>query len=328
MKDFPSVWAALSLPLMAAFFAVYAATRPLGVSLWRSAAKCGATFVAVATAVLGAVLYGSGAAGWLLVLALTLCCAADFLIERSFAAGVAVFGLAHAAFIAYILGAARPVWASLPLGLALFLAAGILFYRELRALGGKGAALLLYPAVLAAMTALAAALRWVEVLLRPLMLTIKSIPVASFIILALMWLRSAGNLAVFISFLMVLPVVYTNTLAGIRETDARLLEMAAVFRVPPAKRVRYLYVPAALPYFRSACTVGLGLCWKSGVAAEVIGITSGSIGEALYNAKILFSTAELLAWTVVIVLLSLAFERLFLWGLARVESVLLERSGT
>ena len=128
--------------------------------------------------------------------------------------------------------------------------------------------------------------------------------------------------------LMVLPVVYTPTLAGIRETDARLLEMAAVFRVPPAKRVRYLYVPAALPYFRSACTVGLGLCWKSGVAAEVIGITSGSIGEALYNAKILFSTAELLAWTVVIVLLSLAFERLFLWGLARVESVLLERSGT
>ena len=179
-----------------------------------------------------------------------------------------------------------------------------------------------------ALAALAAALRWVEVLLRPLMLTIKSIPVASFIILALMWLRSAGNLAVFISFLMVLPVVYTNTLAGIRETDARLLEMAAGVRVPPAKRVRYLYVPAALPYFRSACTVGLGLCWKSGVAAEVIGITSGSIGEALYNAKILFSTAELLAWTVVIVLLSLAFERLFLWGLARVESVLLERSGT
>ena len=79
-----------------------------------------------------------------------------------------------------------------------------------------------------ALAALAAALRWVEVLLRPLMLTIKSIPVASFIILALMWLRSAGNLAVFISFLMVLPVVYTNTLAGIRETDARLLEMAAV----------------------------------------------------------------------------------------------------
>ena len=166
-----------------------------------------------------------------------------------------------------------------------------------------------------------------EALLSPLRAIVKASPVTSFILLALLWL-SSDLVPLFISFLMVLPVVYTNTLAGIRETDARLLEMAAVFRVPPAKRVRYLYVPAALPYFRSACTVGLGLCWKSGVAAEVIGITSGSIGEALYNAKILFSTAELLAWTVVIVLLSLAFERLFLWGLARVESVLLERSGT
>lgn len=99
------------------------------------------------------------------------------------------------------------------------------------------------------------------------MLTIKSIPVASFIILALMWLRSAGNLAVFISFLMVLPVVYTNTLAGIRETDARLLEMAAVFRVPPGKAGAVSLRAATLPYFRSACTVALGPLWKSGVAA-------------------------------------------------------------
>ena len=104
--------------------------------------------------------------------------------------------------------------------------------------------------------------------------------------------------------------------------------MAAVFRLPAGRRLRAIWLPAVLPAFRQGCSVALGICWKSGVAAEVIGITSGSIGEALYNAKILFSTAELLAWTVVIVLLSLAFERLFLWGLARVESVLLERSGT
>ena len=133
MENFIWVWPLLSLPVMAAFFGIYAATRPQGVSLWRSAAKCGA-------------------------LALALCCAADFAIERSFIAGVVGFALAHAAFIAYTLLAACPVWASLPLGAALFAAACILFARELRALGGKGAALLFYPAVLAAMTALAAAL--------------------------------------------------------------------------------------------------------------------------------------------------------------------------
>lgn len=158
METFIWVWPLLSLPVMAAFFGIYAATRPQGVSLWRSAAKCGATFTAVMTAVVGAVLQDRGVQGWLLVLALALCCAADFAIERSFIAGVVGFALAHAAFIAYILLAAHPVWASLPLGAALFAAACILFARELRALGGKGAALLFYPAVLAAMTALAAAL--------------------------------------------------------------------------------------------------------------------------------------------------------------------------
>ena len=92
--------------------------------------------------------------------------------------------------------------------------------------------------------------------------------------------------------------------------------MARVFGLTGWGKVRYLYVPAALPSFTAACRVGLGLCWKSGVAAEVIGITRGSIGEKLYDAKLLFDTAELLAWTVVIVLLSLAFEKLFLRALA------------
>ena len=161
-----------------------------------------------------------------------------------------------------------------------------------------------------------------DVLLAPVLQLVKATPVASFIILALVWVRGSA-LSVLISFLMVLPVVYTNTLAGIRETDARLLEMAAVFRVPPAKRVRYLYVPAALPYFRSACTVGLGLCWKSGVAAEVIGLPNGSIGDALYRAKITLSTGELFAWTFVIILLSAAFEKLFLRALDAVSRALI-----
>ena len=174
---------------------------------------------------------------------------------------------------------------------------------------------------------LAAVFRWAEAMLRPLMLAVKAVPVASFIILALLWLRGTGRLSAFISFLMVLPVVYENVLAGIRAADDALLEMAAVFRVPLWRRVRALYAPAVLPYFRSACAVGLGLCWKSGVAAEVIGICGGSIGEALYNAKLLFATDELLAWTVVIVLLSLAFERLFLRLLSAAEKRLIGGCG-
>ncbi len=160
------------------------------------------------------------------------------------------------------------------------------------------------------LAALSARFRRVEELLAPLMLTIKSVPVASFIILALI-LFSSRNLSILISFLMVLPVLYSNVLGGIRAADPALLEMARVFRLPLGRRLRYVYVPQVFPYFRSACTAGLGLSWKSGIAAEVIGIPTGSVGEKLQQAKVYLDTPDLFAWTLVIVAASLLFERLF-----------------
>lgn len=151
----------------------------------------------------------------------------------------------------------------------------------------------------------------VEMLLAPLIQTIKATPVASFVILILIWVPSR-NLSVVISFLMVLPIMYTNVLAGIRSADHQLLEMADVFHVPAWKRLRYIYVSQVLPFFRSACSVALGLSWKSGIAAEVIGIPIGSIGEKLYQAKIYLDTPDLFAWTLVVIVVSVCFEKLFL----------------
>ena len=153
--------------------------------------------------------------------------------------------------------------------------------------------------------------KWVRELLSPLVATVKAVPVASFIILALVWL-SSRSLALFISALMVFPPVYLNVLEGIRQTDGKLLEMAKVFHVPLWRQVRGIYIPAVLPYFRTAVSLGLGLCWKAGVAAEVIGLPTGSVGEQLYNAKVYYMTPDLFAWTAVIVVVSVVFEKLFL----------------
>ena len=150
-----------------------------------------------------------------------------------------------------------------------------------------------------------------ETLLWPYVITIKTVPVASFIILSLFFL-SARRLSTFISFLMVFPVIYSNVLEGIRSTDRELLEMGQVFRIPWGRRLGYIYLPHLKPFLFSACSVALGMSWKSGVAAEVIGVASGSIGEKLYESKIYFMTEDLLAWTVVIVLVSVLFEKLFL----------------
>lgn len=167
-----------------------------------------------------------------------------------------------------------------------------------------------------ALAALSARFPLAETLLRPYILAIQTVPVASFIVIALLWL-SSRRLSVFISFLMVLPVLYANALQGLRAADRQLLEMARVFQVPLGRRIRCIYLPALAPYLRSASHVALGLCWKAGVAAEVIGVTSRSVGGMLYDAKVYLEIGDLFAWTVLIVAVSVVFEKVFLWLLDR-----------
>lgn len=139
---------------------------------------------------------------------------------------------------------------------------------------------------------------------------LKATPVASFVVLVLIWLPSR-NLSVLISFIMAFPIVYTNLLEGFENLDGKLLEMAQVFAMPVGKKLYYLYFAGLLPYFRSACAVAIGMSWKAGIAAELIGIPGGSIGESLYNAKIYLETPSLFAWTIVIITVSVLFEKGF-----------------
>ena len=158
-----------------------------------------------------------------------------------------------------------------------------------------------------------------------IMQTIKAIPVASFVILVLIWISSA-NLSIVISFLMVFPIIYTNMYEGISNMDRQLLEMADVFGMKGRERFKYIYISQVLPFFRSACSVTLGMCWKAGVAAEVIGLPDRTIGENLYEAKIFLDTASLFAWTVVIICISVLFEKIFMGlvnkGASRIEKSL------
>lgn len=176
------------------------------------------------------------------------------------------------------------------------------------------------------LAAVSARFSLIEILLRPYVLAIQTVPVASFIVIALLWL-SGRHLSIFISFLMVLPVLYANALQGFRAADRQLLEMAQVFRMPRFRRVRCIFLPALAPYLQSACHVALGLCWKAGVAAEVIAVTEKSVGGMLYDAKVYLEIPDLFSWTVLIVAVSLGFEKLFLALLNRVINRLIQWEG-
>ncbi|MBE6678449.1 MAG: ABC transporter permease subunit [Ruminococcaceae bacterium] len=156
---------------------------------------------------------------------------------------------------------------------------------------------------------LAGRFRIIRELLWPYMITIKSVPVASFIIIALLWI-STDDLSGFISFLMVFPIVYNNILEGYKSIDQKKIEVAKVFGIPFHKQLIYIYLPEMKPFIISACSTSFGLAWKSGVAAEFIALPFNSIGEQLYYSKIYFESVDLFSWTLILVVISFAFEKL------------------
>lgn len=161
-----------------------------------------------------------------------------------------------------------------------------------------------------------------ESIIRPAMVVIRATPVASFIILALVWL-SASNVPVLAGMLMVIPVVYANIMEGISSTDPKLLEMARMFNFSRCKKWRHVIIPSVFPTFLAACKACVGLCFKATIAAEVIGIPKNAIGSQLHNSKVYLETDQLIAWTVIIIVLSVLIEkvisRLFERWIARVN---------
>lgn len=148
--------------------------------------------------------------------------------------------------------------------------------------------------------------------LEPVMSLLKTVPMVSFVIMLLIWVGNQA-LTVYLSFLIVLPLIYTNTLTGFLNVDQEMLEMAETFKLSRWKKFLYIYRPAFMPFLMSGCKVALGMSWKSGIMAEVLATPKPSIGREMYAAKSYLQTANLFAWTVVVIVLSMLFEKIFLY---------------
>lgn len=145
-------------------------------------------------------------------------------------------------------------------------------------------------------------------LLKPFLTAIKTTPVVSFIILALVWLEKL-YVPVFITFLMVMPVIWANVASGIIQTDKNLVEMANAYSFNFRQKLRLIFLPSAVPSFVTACETAVGLGWKAGIAAEVLCTPENSIGINLKNSQVYIETADLFAWTAVVIIISLLLEK-------------------
>ena len=168
----------------------------------------------------------------------------------------------------------------------------------------------------ALLSAAAWASAWTRRLFAPAIRVVRATPVASFILLVLLW-TDRNFVPAVIAALMVLPVVWENLVRGLDEVDGQLVELGQAYHLSPAKMLTLIYLPSLRPYFLSAVTTAMGLAWKSGVAAEVLCLPRQALGTQIYNTKYYLEVPQLFAWTAVVVVLSLVLERLLRLVLGR-----------
>lgn len=147
----------------------------------------------------------------------------------------------------------------------------------------------------------------VRILLQPALLAIKSTPVACVVVILLIW-TGAANVSVITVLLLVVPAIYFALCAGLDNMDAGQRDLFEIFGARGRRRFFALIWPAVLPYLEAASSTVLGMSWKAGIAAELIGVPAGSLGERIYQAKLLLETPDLFAWTFCVICLSWLFE--------------------
>jgi NitT/TauT family transport system permease protein len=146
------------------------------------------------------------------------------------------------------------------------------------------------------------------------MIVLRSTPVLSLILLAMLWFPS-DRVPVFVCFLMVYPLVFANVLEGMRRVDRDLTEMALSFGLTRRRRLMNIYLPSLLPYLVSGAEAGLGLAWKVTIAAEILCQPRFSIGRRIQYAQANLETVQVLAWTLAAVVFAALSD--FLLGYLR-----------
>ena len=156
--------------------------------------------------------------------------------------------------------------------------------------------------------------RSVYLLINPFLVAFRSTPVIALILLAIIWL---GNelVAVFIAVLTMFPIMATNIIDGIRNVDKSLIEMGKIYKIRKGRIIREISIPSILPFITSGISSALGFGWRAIIIGEVISQPKYGIGTQMQNAQVYLQVSDLIAWTLIAVIISYIFE----WIVRRIE---------
>ncbi len=158
--------------------------------------------------------------------------------------------------------------------------------------------------------------KWIEALLRPLLVCLRSTPSMSIILIALLWFKGE-RVPLFVISLVVLPLLIQNVIEGIRNIDFELLELLTLYRVKKSRLLLKFYIPSILPFLAAGVSNGLSLTWKVSIAAEVLAYPVWGIGTQMDTARVYLQTEKVFAWTVVVIGIGLLFDFISIFILRR-----------
>ena len=150
---------------------------------------------------------------------------------------------------------------------------------------------------------------------------IRATPVVAFILIALFWFKS-GTVPVFVSVLMTLPIMTTAVANGFSKADEKLMGMAKVFDFSRGQVFRYIQLPSLVPFLLNGMVSSFGLTWKVVAAGEVLSLPKYAAGTMLQKAQVHLETSTVIAVAIILVLVSFAIERLFMYAVKRISSSL------
>ncbi len=138
-------------------------------------------------------------------------------------------------------------------------------------------------------------IRWI---LEPFRWILMTVPPAVLVVVSMIWFGMGCVQTIFVTSLLILPIIYVNTLAGIDAVDQQLVEMATIYRASTTMLIRELYLPGVGGHLLAGLSLAAGMGIRIVVLAELLGAYSG-IGYEFALARTNLDTPVLFAWVIV-----------------------------
>lgn len=149
----------------------------------------------------------------------------------------------------------------------------------------------------------------IRFLFMPWLSLLRSVPVISFILLALIFLNPE-MIPLLIAFLTMYPLLTENLLKGLMNRRDSWKMLARQFHLNAWNRLFQINYPQLKPYLFSGLASAVGFGWRAIIMGEVLSQCVDGIGKRMKEAQVFIDVPELIAWTLVAIVLSWLTDKL------------------